>query len=145
MKQNGIKGNLLDTLTNFLDDRKQRVVINGQHSKWAYIEAGVPQGSILGPLPFLIYMNDLTDNLILNPKLFTDDTSPFSVIEDKHSSANKLNQDLSRINNWVFQWKMNFNPEPIKQAQEVIFSRKLQKSTHPTLSFNNNTVTQSVS
>ena len=141
LKQNGIKGNLLDTLTNFLDDRKQRVVLNGQHSKWAYIEVGVPQVSILGPLPFLIYMNDLSDNLDLNPKLFADDTSPFSVIEDKHSSANKLNQDLSRINNWAFQWKISFNPDPIKQAQEVIFSCKLQKSTHPTLSFNNNTVT----
>ena len=141
LKQNGIKGNLLDTLTNFLDDRKQRVVLNGQHSKWAYIEVGVPQVSILGPLPFLIYMNDLSDNLDLNPKLFADDTSPFSVIEDKHSLANKLNQDLSRINNWAFQWKISFNPDPIKQAQEVIFSCKLQKSTHPTLSFNNNTVT----
>ena len=59
-------------------------------------------------------------------------------------SANKLNQDLNRINNWAFQWKMSLNPDSSKQAQEVIFSRKLQKSTHPTLSFNNNTVTQSV-
>ena len=68
----------------------------------------------------------------------------FSVINDKHLSANKLNQNLTRINNWAFQWKMSFNPDPSKQAQEVIFSRKLQKSTHPMLSFNNNTVTQSV-
>ena len=58
-------------------------------------------------------------------------------------SANKLNQDLIIINNWAFQWKVSFNPGPSKQAQEVIFSRKPQKSTHPTLSFNNNTVTQS--
>ena len=53
LKQNGIKGNLLDTLTNFLNDKKQRVVLNGQHSKWVNIEAGFPQGTILGPLPFL--------------------------------------------------------------------------------------------
>ena len=58
--------------------------------------------------------------------------------------ANKLNQDLNRKNNWAFQWKMSLNPDSSKQAQEVIFSRKLQKSIHPTLSFNNNTVTQSV-
>ena len=77
LKQNGIKGNLLDTLTNFLNDRKQRVVLNGQHSKWTNIEAGVPQGSILGPLPFLIYINELPDNLISNPKLFADNTSLF--------------------------------------------------------------------
>ena len=62
----------------------------------------------------------------------------------KHLSANKLNQDLSRINNWAFQWKISFNPDPRKQAQEVTFSRKLQKSTHPTVNFDNNTVTQSV-
>ena len=56
-------------------------------------------------------------------------------------SVNKLNQDLNRMNNWAFQWKLSFNPDPSNQAQEVIFSRKLQKSIHPTLSFNNNTVT----
>ena len=93
LKQNGIKGNLLDTLTNALYDRKQRVVLNGQHSKWTNIEAGVPLDAIQGPLLFLIYMNDLLDNLVSNPKQFSDGTSLFSVIDDKHSSANKLNQD----------------------------------------------------
>ena len=76
--------------------------------------------------------------------MFADDKSLFSVINDKHLSANKLKQDLNRINNWAFQWKMSFDPDASKQAQEVIFSRKLQKSTHPTVSFNNTTVTQSV-
>ena len=143
MKQNRVKGNLIETLTNFLNDRKQRVVLNGQHSNGQILKH-VPQGSILDPLLFLVYINDLPDNLISNSKLFADDTSLFSVINDKHLSANKLNQDLNRINNWAFQWKISFNPDPSKQAQEVFFSRKLQKSTHPTLSFNNNTVTQSV-
>ena len=77
LKQNGVNGNLLETLTNFLNDRKQRVVLNGQHSKWANIEAGVPQGSILDPLLVLIYINDLPDNLISKSKLFADDTSLF--------------------------------------------------------------------
>ena len=89
------------------------------------IEAGVPQGSILSPLLFLIYMNELPDNIISNSKLFADDSSLFSIINDKRLSANKLNQDLNRINNWAFQWKMCFNPDTSKQAQEVIFSRKL--------------------
>ena len=93
LKQNGVKGNLLETLINFLNDRKQRVVLNGQHQKWANIEAGVAQGSILGSLLFLTYINDLPDNLISNSKLFADDTSLFSVINDKHLSANKLDQD----------------------------------------------------
>ena len=119
----------------FLKDRKQSVVLNGQNSTWVNVEAGVPQGSILGPLLFLIYINDLYENLVSNPKLFADDTSLFSVIFDKDLSAKNLNDDLNRINKWAFQWKMSFNPDPNKQAQEVIFSRKIQKSSQPSLIF----------
>ena len=75
LKQNGVSGNLLNLIIGFLDARKQRVVLNGQYSSWASVKAGVPQGSILGPLFFLIFINDLSDNLVLNPKLFADDTS----------------------------------------------------------------------
>ena len=75
---------------------------------------------------------------------FDINTSLFSVIYDKNSSANKLNQGLNRIDNSAFQWKISFNPDPSKQAQEVIFSRSLQKSIYPTSSFNNNTVTQTL-
>ena len=77
LKQNGISGKLFDIITNFLNFRKQRVVLNGQYSSWTSIEAGVPQGSILGPLLLLIYINDLSDNLTTNVKLFADDTSLF--------------------------------------------------------------------
>ena len=69
--------------TDFLSNRKQRIVLNGQHSSWADIKAGVPQGSILGPLLFLIYINDLTEHLHSNQKLFGDDTSLFSTITDE--------------------------------------------------------------
>ena len=58
------------------------------------------------------------------------------------SSANILNNDLLKINNWAYQWKMSFNPDPSKQAQEVIFSRKIKKPSHPDLIFNNNKVVQ---
>ena len=70
----GVTGDLLSTLIDFLKERKQRVALNGQHSRWSDVSAGVPQGSILGPL-FLIYINDLPDNLSSNPKLFADDIS----------------------------------------------------------------------
>ena len=64
----GNSGNLLSLSTDFLRNRKQRVILNGQSSSWANFNAGVPQGSILGPLLFLIYINDLSDNLQCNPK-----------------------------------------------------------------------------
>ena len=85
----------------------------------------------------------MPENLVSNPKLFADDTSLFLVIRNKHLLAQNLNEDLNKINHWVFQWKMSFNLDPSKQAQEVIFSRKLQKSVHPPFYFNNIIVTQS--
>ena len=66
-----------------------------------------------------------------NLKLFADDTSLFSVVHDIATCSCNLNYDLNRVRKWVFQWKMSFNPEPSKQAQEVIFTRKLQKTDYP--------------
>ena len=96
---------------------------------------------------FFIYINDLAEGLTLttNVKLFADDTSLFSVVHDTQTSANDLNKDLKIINNWAFQWKMNFNPDPTKQAHEVIFSRKTKEIYHPPLVFNNTNVSQSSS
>ena len=70
LQQNGISGNLLNIFEDFLKNRKQRVVLIGQTSNWENIYAGVPQGSILGTLLFLIYINDLAENLSSNPKFF---------------------------------------------------------------------------
>ena len=91
---------------------------------------------------YLIYINDLSENLVSSPKLSADGTSLFSVIFDKDLSVKNFNDDFNRINNWAFQWKMGFNPDPNKQAQEVLVSRKIQKSSQPSLVFNN-IVTQS--
>ena len=93
-----ISGNLLSTLTDFLTLRKQRVVLNSQLSSWSNIESGVPQGSILGPLLFLIYINDLSEGLTTNAKLFADDVSLFYVVDNINLSATNLNSDLSKIN-----------------------------------------------
>ena len=117
-------------MEDFLKERKQRVVLNGQVSTRKHINAGVPQGSILGPFLFVIYINDLTEGLTTNVKLFADDTSLFFVIHDTQLSANDLNKDLI-INNWAFLWKTNFNPDPTKQAHEVIFSCKEKEKYHP--------------
>ena len=127
LEQSGISGGLLNILTDFLSNRKQGVVVNGQVPTWTVVNAGFPQGSILGSLLFLIYINDLFDNLTSNVKLFTDDTSLFSVIHDINVSAGELNEELKKTSEWAFQWKMIFNPDASKQAQEVIFSRKIKQ------------------
>ena len=93
----GIAGNLLKLFQSFLIDRQQRVVLNGQDSKWAPVRAGFPQGSVLGPLLFLIYINDLPENLELSAKLFADDTSLFSTVYNLSESANLLNDDLKNV------------------------------------------------
>ena len=88
--QYGFTGNLLDLLTDFLSNRKQRIVFNGQHSSWVDIKAGVPQGSIVRPLLFLVYINYLPENLHSSPKLFADDTSYFSTGTDEAFSHSYL-------------------------------------------------------
>ena len=93
------------------------------------------QGSILGPLLFLIYINDLSNNLSSTAKLFADDTSLFSVVNDVNLSQFHLNSDFKKISEWAYQWKMAFNLDISKQAQEVIFSRKSVKASHPAVFF----------
>ena len=83
----------------------------------------MPQGSILGQLLFLIYIN-VSDDLTRNVQLFAGDTSLFSLVHNMNRSTTNLNNDLNNIRNWAIQWKINFNPNPSKQVQ-VIFSRKL--------------------
>ena len=128
LTQNRISGSLLKLLRDFLKERRKRVVFNGQASTWTNITSGVPQGSILGPILFLLYINDLSEGLSTNAKLFADDTSLFTVIHDSQTSVNALSKDLEMIHNWPFRWKMKFNPDPTKQAQEVIFIRKTKKN-----------------
>ena len=74
--------------------------------------------------------------LTSNPKLFSDGTSLFSVVQNINSAANNLNSKLMKISDWAFQWKVRFNPEARIQVQEVIFSRKINKIDHPPLYFN---------
>ena len=97
----------------------------------------VPQGLILGRLLFLIYINDLPNELKSNAKFFGEDSSLFTIVKDENESANVFNSDLSLISKWAFNWKMLFNPDPTKPAQEVLFSRKKKTLYHPTLSLNN--------
>ena len=99
LNQYEISENLLRLIKCFLKNRKQKVALNGQTSSWTNVLAGVPQGSILSPLFFLIYINDVSDDFSSNPKLFADDAFIFSVIRDKNTSSKELNNDLRKISN----------------------------------------------
>ena len=73
---------------------------------------------------FLVYFNDFPNELKSNTKLIADDTSIFTIVKDKNENANILNNDLLLISKWAYNWKMLFNPDPNKAAQEALFSRK---------------------
>ena len=136
LKQNGVSGRLIVLIESYLKERKQRVVLNGVESEWDFIFSGVPQGSVLGPLLFLIYINDLTDEISSSMKLFADDSSLFARVSDVNSTHEQITTDLITITSWANQWKMKFNPDLSKQAIEVIFSHKHNKPLHPALVFN---------
>ena len=137
LKRNRVSGPLLAFLKIYLSESSQRVVLNGCQFDWKIVEAGVPQGSVLGPLLFLVYINDLPDNILANMKLFADDSSLFNGVSDVNITHGLLENDLTTIQNWAHQWKMVFNPDITKQTIEIVFSVKNNKPIHPPLSFNN--------
>ena len=100
----------------------------------------MPQGSILGPLLFLVYINDLTADLTRNVKLFADDISLFTVVQQPYTAAEDLNHDLELISKWAHDWRMSFNPDPQKQAVELLLSKKRHEIDHPHIFFNNTPV-----
>ena len=138
LKSYGVDDSLLKLMENFLTGRQQRVVLNGQNSSWKNILARVPQGSVLGPLLFLIYINDLPNGIESICKIFADDTSLFSEVKGATVSHTQINNDLNKISKWAFQWKMLFSPDPSKQAIEICFSHKRDNVGYPPLVFNDN-------
>ena len=112
-------------------------MLNGKSSQWTSISAGVPQGSVLGPLFFLVYINDLVDNVHCDVRMFADDTSLFSVVNEVNRTAEDLNRDLETVRLWAWQWKMQFNAD---KTEEIIFSCKRRKPFHPPLSLGSNEI-----
>ena len=90
-------------MEDFLPNQYQRVAFNGQVSRWATVNAGIPQGSIISPLLFLIFVNDLSTGFSSISRLFAEDTSLFSVVLNLNSSGNVLNNYLLKINKWACQ------------------------------------------
>ena len=143
LKHTGIDENFLKLVQSCLSNRYQRVVLNDQAPSWAEVKASAPQGSILGPLFFLIYINVSSENIKSTVKLFPDDTSIFHIANDPNTSVEILNDDLTRFSEWAYRRKTEFNLDPSKQAQEVLFSNKATKANHPNIIFNVDTVQKS--
>ena len=117
----GISGKIFSILKAFLSDRKLHVVIDGQQSETHSISSGVPQGSILGPTLFLIYINDLPDELICKLVIYADDTTLYSCLDGKAETeeqrlalSQSLESDLSRISDWGKKWQVTLNSEKTK-------------------------------
>ena len=108
LQAHGIKGKLLNWIQSFLTNRKQRVIINGSQSDESAVISGVPQGSVLGPLLFLIYVSDIPGAISSSSLLFADDTKLYQPISD-YRSFQQLQADIVILGHWSKLWQLNFN------------------------------------
>src|ERR1043165_4559980 len=108
LEAHGIGGNVLNWIKEWLSNRRQKVCIDDEFSDWANVTSGVPQGSVLGPVLFLIYINDIDENLMSKIGKLADDTrigKSVSSIE----GVQTLREDLVTLGNWASDWQMSFN------------------------------------
>ena len=121
-------------MKNYLSERKQRVVINNSTSSWRDINAGVPQGSIVVPLLFTIFINDILTDMNSTIQLFADDTSLYLIVDDPQETAHALNDDLVKLHAWSTKWLVNLDPQ---KTENMTISRKLNKPHQPNHIMNN--------
>ena len=133
LSQIGIDGNLINIFTSYLSHRKQCVVVDGVKSSLLDVNAGVPQGSRLGPLLFIIYINDIIHDIESEIMIFADDTTLLASGSDPAETSAQLNRDLAKISAWAERWKVTFNAG---KSKDLIFSNKLLNNSPP-LEFNN--------
>ena len=116
--------------SSYFTGRKQRVALSGHVSEWMSVLSGVPQGSILGPLLFLIYINDIVKNLGCSICLFADDTNLYIIVESPNGAAHSLNIDLNTISTWAEAWLAAFITG---KTLSIIFFTESKPSTAPTI------------
>ena len=120
----GIRNKNHNCISNFLKYRKQRVVIGGEHSTWTQVISGVLKGTVLGPLLFLTYINDLPNNIHSSIRLFADDCILYREIKNE-SDSQELQKDLNSLMKWEYDCQMHFNPQKC-------FVMRLTHARHPT-------------
>ena len=128
LDQIGIAENFLKTIQTYLAGRRQVVVVDGVMSDMLNVEAGVPQGSRLGPLLFIIYINDITKDLESDILIFADDTSLLASGNDPAETAAIINRDLIKITEWAQKWRVTFNAG---KSKDIIFSGKTLNNSPP--------------
>ena len=101
---------LLDWVQSYLKDRSQIVEVNGKQSMWLPVNSGIPQGSVLGPLLFLLYINDLPDNIDSSVYMYPDDTKLYREIREPRDHE-ILQEDLNKLSVWSDLWLLKFHPE----------------------------------
>ena len=136
LKQYGISGSLLNCVTDYLNNRTQRVFIRSCMSSSLPINAGVPQGSVLGPFLFLIHINDIADSLLSLTRLFADDSSLFCSASSIQDLEGIINHDLNILAAWAKQWLINFNP---LKTEALLFTLKLYEHL-PNIEFDGSSV-----
>ena len=120
LRRYGIQGHTNRWIRNWLSDRKQTVVLDGERSYTASVRSGVPQGSVLGPCLFLYYINDIPENVQSKVRLFADDTIMYLAFKDKKKTSS-LQKDLDKLAEWESKWQMAFHPE---KCQVISISRR---------------------
>ena len=117
LERHGIDGSALQWFCNFLTGRMQRVVLRGTCSSWSPVLSGVPQGTILGPALFILYVNDISSGISSTVKLYADDTKVYREISDIARDTSILQSDLFHLRNWSEVWKLNFNAKKCEIMQ----------------------------
>jgi hypothetical protein len=128
LKHHGVTGNLVEWIGNFLIGRTQRVVCDGEASDPTAVISGVPQGTVLGPLLFLLYINDLPDKLSCKTRLFADDCVVYSSGKSELHLAH-LQDNLNQLQKWQDKWLMEFN------ASKCYVMKISNKKNPPTSTF----------
>ncbi|KAK3095343.1 hypothetical protein FSP39_013497 [Pinctada imbricata] len=113
LKSYGISDRMCIWIKSFLTNRKQRVHINGNYSKWHNVASGIPQGSVLGPLLFVCFINDLPDSVLSSVYLFADDTKLFRAVSNKNDQ-DTLQNDVDNLFDWSTTWLLKFHPDKCK-------------------------------